>query len=46
MCIIYFTLEYVVRFACSPRKLRFLAQVRTTDSHQKNHKKRQTNSRP
>ncbi len=25
-CIIYFTLEYAVRFACSPRKLRFVTQ--------------------
>ena len=25
-CIVYFTLEYVVRFMCAPKKLRFILQ--------------------
>ena len=26
ICIVYFTLEYLVRFLCAPRKLRFIFQ--------------------
>ena len=26
ICIVYFTLEYIVRFMCAPKKLRFIMQ--------------------
>lgn len=27
ICMIYFTLEYAVRFSCAPKKLRFVMEV-------------------